>query len=630
MAGTMNRPASTPQPEAAAAGLALAMQLANEGRFPEAMAATAEVSKRFPGHAGARYLQASLLHAAGRPAEALEAFAIQLQSEFRIDPRARPYHVVFALADMVARAPVAVWTPRLETFATFGLLFAGSSPDEHERAFLLRLGQLRIVPGPDAERAARIDALCSLVGFDQRASASHMHWTFEHVAQPWIAAALQADDVGLALLFERAIYMRYVKHTETEAHFAAAFSRWQDGMRELGARFAGTLPPVCRGEPGPRPRIAFFIHNITTVAHAQICFEMLEGHAGLSEPLFEPHVFCFTAEEAGLRALAASGVPVTVLFASSADHRLALARLREECAVRGIDLLVWVSLAIGMPLAFAMRLAPRQAWWALKYHALELPEIDGYVTGGGLEGGTKEIGGRRWRAGPVASTDWVVTGRDAEAAALRERLGPCSIVYGCFGREEKMTDPAFLDALVALLHAVPDARFLWTGRHQHAGLQARFDAAGVSARCHFIGWVDTRLYAQVIDVFLDSFPFPCGLTLYEAMAAGRPVVLFDSPAARDTGIHALVGPLLDSGDPDRENARVARAIFRPPGEDLYLRAQDAQAYVAHATRLALDPAFRMRAGEAGRAFVERFLTDRARAARIYAGHFLDILADRPA
>jgi glycosyltransferase involved in cell wall biosynthesis len=301
----------------------------------------------------------------------------------------------------------------------------------------------------------------------------------------------------------------------------------------------------------------------------------------------------------------------------------ALLHMRRRIAEEGIDVLAWISAAVLMPFTFAMRLAPRQVWWAMKYHALEFPEIDDYLTGGSQTGGTKTIHGRTWRVGPVAAADWFAPELADEARRTRDALGAKGVVYGSFGREEKLNSPAFLDAVCEILRNAPDATFLWTGRARHPAIQAHLEAAGVAGRCRFIGWVNTKLYAQVIDVFLDSFPFPCGFTLYEAMAAGKPIVLFDSPASRNTGIHALVGPLLGAAPQASDEARLAHAIFRPdPGTELYLRPAEPAGYVAAALHLARDAAFRQRAGDAARAFVEQLMSDRKRAARIFVDHIL--------
>jgi predicted O-linked N-acetylglucosamine transferase (SPINDLY family) len=48
----------------------------------------------------------------------------------------------------------------------------------------------------------------------------------------------------------------------------------------------------------------------------------------------------------------------------------------------------------------------------------------------------------------------------------------------------------------------------------------------VAVRSHFVGWVDTPLYAAALDVFLETFPLGCGITGYQAMGAGVPLVSY--------------------------------------------------------------------------------------------------------
>jgi hypothetical protein len=35
-----------------------------------------------------------------------------------------------------------------------------------------------------------------------------------------------------------------------------------------------------------------------------------------------------------------------------------------------------------------------------------------------------------------------------------------------------------------------------------------------------VGWVDTPLYAAILDVFLETFPLGCGITGYQAIDEG--------------------------------------------------------------------------------------------------------------
>jgi predicted O-linked N-acetylglucosamine transferase (SPINDLY family) len=337
----------------------------------------------------------------------------------------------------------------------------------------------------------------------------------------------------------------------------------------------------------------------------------------------QPYLFFQEGDPATIERFRKAGLRIEPL---GSDSAAALATLRKRIAEEGIDVLAWISLAVMLPFAFAMRLAPRQVWWAMKYHALDLPEIDDYLTGGG-ETGIHMIQGRPWRVGPVVAAKWFFPELSAEARRVRESLGARGIVYGSFGRAEKLNSPPFLDAVVEILRGEPEAMFLWTGRAHHPGIQRHFEAAGVADRCRFIGWVNTKLYAQVIDVFLDSFPFPGGFTLYEAMAAEKPAVLYASVESEHGGINAIVGTPLASDPSASHEAALAHAIFRPAGErSLYLRASNPREYVDYALALARDPALRARAGRAAREFIEKMMTDRRRAANIYVQHLLGATA----
>ena len=443
--------------------------------------------------------------------------------------------------------------------------------------------------------------------------------------------SLEADRFDAALILEGAILNEYVAQTETEAHFSACLLRWKEAMRAAGRRFGNGLGTYAQAARRLRPSIAFFVHQISSLAHVRLLLDVLEGHAALDEPLFDPVIVCFRgcANQAIKERIARLRVEVVEILRPEQDGVgvAELRRLREILAQRGMHAIVWVSTVQCMAFSFAMRVAPVQAWWAMKYHGLELAEIDGYLTAGSIAGGTRDIGGRVWRAGPIAAEDWLAPALSAEAGQLRETYAKHRLLFGCFGREEKLNSPRFLEAVAQILQAVPDAGFLWTGRHQHPRIQAALEAAGVAGRCHFIGWVNTRLYAQVIDIFLDSFPFPCGYTLYESMAAGRPAVLYASVEAAETGARSMIEPLLLGEGGSAEDREKAQAIFRPrSGLDLYNCAQDPAAYVVLATRLANDTAFRGEAGRAGREFVEQFMSDRGRVARIYGQHLLDIIA----
>ena len=71
--------------------------------------------------------------------------------------------------------------------------------------------------------------------------------------------------------------------------------------------------------------------------------------------------------------------------------------MRRDANTRGVECIVYTSLILSMSFAFALRLAPVQIWWSMKYHSISFPEVDGYMALGSFDT-YREIEARPWRA----------------------------------------------------------------------------------------------------------------------------------------------------------------------------------------------------------------------------------------
>lgn len=566
---------------------------------------------------------------AGRPQEGRAALGRALQRDFVL-PAGDEVAVLTALINVVWTTPFERWQHGLQTFAQYGWLLGNAG-------ILARAGETLLAPvalrdplalavGADEDA---VYATLRLLDFSSGADPAWLEAMMSRVVLPWMRRAADGDRFGLALMLETQAYGAYVIAQESEQHFSHAFALWSDVMRAAGRRAAAALPAAAPAPAGEIPRVAFFLHSGGLLAHTRVLFEFLDALRLLQPRPIEAVIFHRGKASAEIeRRASALGVPCHALGGSdgASEDYAALVALRRQIAEQGITAVVWVSVATHMGFAFAMRIAPVQIWWALKYHSLAFPEIDGTLTAASA-GATKRIAGKLWRSAPLAAEDWFRPELAASAAQLRARYAQHDLLFACLGREEKLNSKPFLEAVAQVLQACPRAGFLWTGRERLASIEARLQALGVGARCHFIGWVDTKLYAQVIDVFLDSFPFPCAFTLYEAMAAGKAVVTFASAESAETGLNGLLGPLLarESGTPE-EQAR-ARTIYGREAHRLFFCADRPDRYVEFAVKLAADPALRRAAGDANRAFVQAFLSDREHMARTLAGHLLELMAE---
>jgi hypothetical protein len=183
-------------------------------------------------------------------------------------------------------------------------------------------------------------------------------------------------------------------------------------------------------------------------------------------------------------------------------------------------------------------------------------------------------------------------------------------------RTEKINVPAFLDVVVEILRANPMAGYLWTGRERHGGIQAHFEAAKIADRTHFIGWVNTPLYAQVIDIFLETFPFGCGVTAMQALTVGTPLVSYAAPETQ-FGMH-FFRPLAEATPAAPE---IKRLLSGEGASGPLLYAQRPREYVDFANRLAREPDWRQSVGQAGRDYYQRYMSDSTRMSR----RFYDVL-----
>jgi glycosyltransferase involved in cell wall biosynthesis len=221
--------------------------------------------------------------------------------------------------------------------------------------------------------------------------------------------------------------------------------------------------------------------------------------------------------------------------------------------------------------------------WSLRYHAVRAPEIDGYLTYGSWGEDSRVFHGQRWTVVPVPLALDPRRPPAAATAALRARF-PEKVLVGTLAREEKIASRPFLDSVAAILLRNPDCGYIWTGQQMHPGIVSVFAERGVGARCHFVGWVDTPLYASILDVFLETFPLGCGITGYQALAAGVPVVSYLDENTL-FGMQYWSELMARAG----ERSQVTREML-----DGYpvLCGRDPREYAVLGSRLIEDPAFR--------------------------------------
>ena len=436
------------------------------------------------------------------------------------------------------------------------------------------------------------------------------------------AAARRNVDPNILIDIERLLYSRLVKKIESEENTRAAFQSWLRTMSDLGRKFQSRdLPSALRSPSRERPwRAAFLLSNAVMLGHTDMMLAMLRYRPKSELWNERPIVFALIGENEKLeRALADIGVQLICLEKESGLPPLKAVEtfsfLRQRIAQEGVTHLVWVSAPATSDFAFAMRLAPAQIFWTLKFHPYRLDEIDGYISYGSWHETIRLVHGEEWQVVPQSLETPSRQVTEQEVADARRPYARHEVLLGTLARSDKFNSTSFVQAVIRILLDNPNAGYLWTGREIHAGVQEQFERAGVADQCHFIGWVDTAVYASTLDIFLETFPFGCGITGMQALYAGTPLLSFQSPETI-LGIH-LARALADN-DPLAEEFRGLIASGDNAGL-LYPGTVDE--YVALASRLIREPQFRTATGAAGKEFYAKYLDNSSKMAR----RFFDIL-----
>ena len=360
-------------------------------------------------------------------------------------------------------------------------------------------------------------------------------------------------------------------------------------------------------EPGP-VRVGFFMPTASVLAHAINLLTFLQGLDQLEERMIQPIIYTFGEENPDF-AKAFAGREIRYVRAECLIGYWQ--GLRAGAIADNIAAMVFVSVAQGLAFASSMGVAPKHIWWAHKWHGLQLPDLDGYIDAcHPFHEGEIEIAGHTWQSTYTALPEMFDPVLTSQAQALRAGMSVAT-VFGWMGREDKIT-PHYIAAVIDILRAVPDSIYVYTGRRELDWVREVFAEAGLADRVAYLGWIPTRLWAQIIDIYLDTFPFQSGHCGYEAMAACKPVIwLHDDATAREQSASGLIKATWDRG---------AAEIFRgiEPWNDTVER------YVASAVHLA-GAEDRVTFGSAYRAWLERFMMDKKRMAQSVSAAILDVI-----
>jgi len=215
------------------------------------------------------------------------------------------------------------------------------------------------------------------------------------------------------------------------------------------------------------------------------------------------------------------------------------------------------------------------------------------------------IDGQKWTCTYTALPEMYDPSKSALAAEIRAS-SKASILFGSLVRGDKLTED-YARAVRRVLEQVPRSLYIYAG-HQP---QPWFEKILAPYNAQYIGWIDTRLWVQVIDVYLDTYPFQSGHTVFESMAASKPIIWMHNPEyAAEQGVTEIV-------------MNHWSGVYS--ANPVVMTSDD---YVASAVAVARDPVLQRRLGAANRVFFERFMRDERRMVASVSKAIIDVIKAR--
>ena len=468
-----------------------------------------------------------------------------------------------------------------------------------------------VIKNLNENEGGKVRRILEVFAFKINQSSDWLLKVVNEIVLPMMKLSLEQKKYQIAFGLEEAIYSVYLKSNETEEHYHFVTSLWVPMMENAGRAFRCDL--TISSDINNVPKVGFFIHQASTLAHIQLMCSALDGASKISPRHFSPVVYILRGYDEILASnLNQIGVE-TVWLEKEISHLTKVLDqflwLRKRMWQDQITACVWASAIAEMAFVFSMRLAPVQIWWSAKFHPNCFSNVDGYITCHNTGDYNVQFFGREWLTVPIGFCDLVDDSLVEQARDLRNKFNRFDIVLGTLAREEKIASPDFLAAIVKILKNNPNTIWLYTGRENHPMIQKYLDAANVLAQSQFIGWVNTKLYTQAIDIFADTWPLGSGLVGMQAMAVGKPYVFYHGYSTPEEGRKGLVGalgmPILQNGQENNSTTIKLNQIFKmSENEKLLLNANSPDEYIMMIERLIGDPDFRKDCGNAYKKYVE--------------------------
>lgn len=486
----------------------------------------------------------------------------------------------------------------------------------------------------------------SLCRFRMRSPEIHKMNIFNKLVVPLLKAALVQGNFTHAMKLHDLSLVTIARSPSTQERWAWYFDRVNPLFVQAGENYRKRLPKLpYQVHQTRRPVVAFIVDfSVSIGSGLDLLLMILEqmSPTRASQSYIAPVVYTLVQAPTTLISKCnAWGITVIDFCAPRSQHHAKddltdkLLAIRQQSQLDGVSVAALFSTYEGIVcLATSIGIAPRHIFLSMGFTSIAAPRLDAYFAFVSLSKGVKMIDNRPWRTLPIPFLNSFAAddspeghAQIAEITATRARLhANHSTILGTLARTEKLSEE-FFDAVAVILRKNPTAAFLWFGK-EPGPVTSWVDARDIADRCFFAGWVDTKIYSRVLDVHLDCFGLPTGLTMMESFSAGSAYVLRRGVESANLGMTSILCSISDETiDPNLSHE--ARRIFQDPetGNNLMMLADTTEQYIGYATRLIQDVGFRHKVGAAAKRFMHTYFHESNHMGKIFGEHIADIVAN---
>ena len=111
-------------------------------------------------------------------------------------------------------------------------------------------------------------------------------------------------------------------------------------------------------------------------------------------------------------------------------------------------------------------------------------------------------------------------------------ISKSNFIMGTFSRYEKISEE-FLKMVFNLLETNKDRKVVIAGTNDRSKANKILKKFINNKQAIILGFSDVHVLGNCCDVFIDTFPFPCGFSAIEIMAKGKPTLTINNPNLRN-------------------------------------------------------------------------------------------------